>query len=289
VTRGEAYRWAVGELSASGVDSPPLDASLLLGHALGVPRQEALLARDLPVPRPAIERFRALVGARARRAPVSRLVGSRGFYGLDLSVTPDVLTPRPETEHLVEWALERLGDPGRPARVLDLGTGSGAIAVALAVNRPDLRVTAVDISPAALAVARRNAEAHGVAGRIAFLCSDLDSALGESRFDLVVSNPPYIREDEEPLLPPEVREHEPRCALIAGPRGTEFHLRIAGLAGKRLAPGGALGVEVGAGQAPEVAQLFRSAGLSHVAVTPDYAGIARVVTGTGVAAGRIDG
>ncbi len=277
--RGEAFAWAVRELSAAGVPGASLDAGVLLGHALGEERERAMLERALPLAEAQWEAYRELVQRRASRVPVSQLIGRREFYGLSFSVSHRVLTPRPETEHLVEWALAR-----QPRTALDLGTGSGAIAVALAVNLPRCRVTAVDISPAALILAAGNARAHGVAGRVRLLRGDLlDPVRG--RFDLILSNPPYLREDELPTLDPEVREHEPRLALVAGPHGTELHQRILQGAPARLAPGGWLGVEVGAGQAEAVAGLFREAGLAEVAVGNDFSGVGRVVTGRKAAHG----
>ncbi len=275
MTRGEAFRGAVATLAAAGVENSALDAAVLLAHALEEEREKVLLPREEEVPSPAMERYRGLVARRSLRVPVSQLTGNREFFGLPFLVTSEVLTPRPETEHLVVWALTR-----KARTVLDLGTGTGNIAVAVAVRAPRSCVVAVDVCPAALEVARRNAIINGVGDRVTFLCSDLVSALEGARFDLILSNPPYIREDEVDALPPEVRRHEPRSALVAGPEGTEFHRRIVAAAAGMLNPGGALGLEVGAGQAPAVAGLFRRAGFSAVEIIPDLAGIERVVAGT---------
>jgi release factor glutamine methyltransferase len=274
MTRGEAYRVAMETLNAAGVEDSALDAAVLLAHALGEERARVLLAREEEIPAAAAGRFHGLVARRSRRVPVSQLTGSREFYGLPFMVTSGVLTPRPETEHLVEWALAR-----EARTVLDIGTGSGNIAVAVAAGSPLSCVVAVDVCPAALEVARRNAAANLVQGRVTFIRSDLYSALEGTRFDLILSNPPYIREGEVEGLPPEVREHEPRHALVAGPAGTEFHRRIVLGAPGMLNPGGALGMEVGAGQAPAVAGLLYDAGFSGVKVIPDLAGTGRVVAG----------
>jgi release factor glutamine methyltransferase len=270
--------WMTEDLAGRGVDGARLDAELLLAHALGGERLDLYLDLDRPLGEPELASVRALVVRRRQREPVAYILGRREFWGRRLQVTPDVLVPRPETELLVELGLARVGEGAR--RILDLCTGSGAVAIALACERPDSSVDATDMSEAALAVARANAAAHAVDARVAFHAGDLFAALPKMRpYALVTANPPYIREGDWGSLPPDVREHEPRLALVAGPEGVEVHVRIAREAPRWLAPGGSLLVEVGVGQASTVAALFRDAGFAQVAAHRDLAGIERVVSG----------
>ena len=215
--------------------------------------------------------FEGWVQRRARQEPVQYILGETEFYGLALRVTPDVLIPRPETEHWVEAALERLR-PDTEVRICDVGTGSGAIAVALAHALPRAEVTALDISAAALEIAKENAARHGVAGRVRFVESDLLSAVRGERFDVVVSNPPYVRDDE--VLETQVREFEPRAALFAGPTGLEVYERLIPEAREALVPGRWLLMEIGHGQRDALANLLRDwDGVEFVA---DLQGIPRV-------------
>jgi release factor glutamine methyltransferase len=254
----EALDSALVALTASGVDSPRLDAELLLAHALGVDRARLVIDRDLAVAGPAARAFQELVRRRAiEREPVAYLIGRKGFRHIELAVDPRVLVPRPETELLVEAALEL----PHGARVVDVGTGSGAVALALKHERPDLDVTATDVSGDALAVARSNAERLEL--DVAFVQQDLY----EGEFDAVVSNPPYVADGDE--LPPEVRRHEPAGALFAGADGLSVVRRLV----DRRPP--FLALEVGAGQAPEVVRLAR--GYANVHTLRDLAGIERVV------------
>jgi release factor glutamine methyltransferase len=261
----EALDSALVALKASGVDTPRLDAEVLLAHALGIDRTRLVLEADRPVEGAAVRTFRDAVRRRTvGREPVAYITGTRGFRHLDLAVDPRVLIPRPETETLVEVAL---GLP-RGARVHDLGTGSGAIALALKQERPDLVVSASDASPGAVAVARANAERLGldVAFHVAHWLDGLDLEL-----DALVSNPPYVAEGDRAALAPEITRHEPSEALFAGPEGLDAYRAIA-----PLAPAWAA-VEVGQGQAAAVAALFAAAGLTGSAVHRDLAGIERVV------------
>ena len=268
-------RRAAATLAEAGSPSPRLDAELLLAHVLGVERL-ALHAAPDRLPGPAErDAFDRLVERRRRREPVAHLVGERAFRRLRLRVTPDALVPRPETETLVEWALE-VAPPA--ASVLDWGTGSGAIALALADERPDLRITAIDRSPAALALAAANAAATGAGGSVAWVPSDGFAALAGRRFDLVAANPPYLSDADLAAAPPELA-HEPREALVAGPGGLEALARIAREAPAHLTAGGWLIAEVGAGQADPVQGLWRAAGLVEVSARTDLAGIPRVVGG----------
>ena len=199
------------------------------------------------------------------------ILGETEFYGLTFKVTPEVLIPRPETEHLVEAALERVSRAAS-VRICDVGTGSGAIAVALAQKLPRAQLTAVDLSPAVLAVAGENAERHRVEGRIRFVESNLLDGLRDERFDLVLSNPPYVRDDE--VLEVQVRDYEPHAALFAGPTGLEVYQRLIPQAHKALVPGGWLLMEIGHGQRSALAELL--AGWENVNFKDDLQGIPRV-------------
>lgn len=276
----EALGAAVDALVAVGVEDPRLDAELLLGEAMGCERAALVAESGAEVPPAAGRRFGELVRRRLRREPVAYILGRKGFRGLELAVDRRVLTPRPETELLVELALEL-----RPARVLDVGTGSGAIALAVADELPHCAVTATDTSASALEVARANAERLGLANRIRFYegtLPPLDDADGS--FDLVLANLPYVAERDWPTLQPEVTRWEPREALLAGPDGLDaYRSFIPECSGhlNRYAEQmtGALAVEVGEGQAPAVAELMREAGFGEVETRRDLAGIERVVIG----------
>jgi release factor glutamine methyltransferase len=256
-------------LRAAEVDSPRLDAEVLLAAALGVDRAALVMEADREVPGEAARHFRTLIRRRTvGREPVAYLVGHKGFRHLDLAVDPRVLVPRPETELVVEVAVE-LAPQG--ARVVDVGTGSGAIALALKQERPDLEVLAVDASEDALAVARGNAERLGL--DVAFLHGDLLGPV-DGPVDVVLSNPPYVADSDRAWLQPEIR-HEPPQALFSGPTGFEIVQRLvvqAAARGARL-----LAVEVGAGQAGSVCRFAAAAGYADVEARRDLAGIERVV------------
>jgi release factor glutamine methyltransferase len=264
---------AVRRLSHAGVESARLDAELLMAHASGATRAEVLAGRDAPSPQ-AAARFEQCVARRAAREPFAYIVGHREFYALDLIVDRNVLIPRPETETLVEAALAFIED-APDARVLDLGTGSGCLAVAIAANAPRARIVATDVSAAALEVARANATRLNLITRVDFVCGDLFEAVNRARFDLVVSNPPYV--EDGAALAPEISDFEPPLALYAGPDGLAFYRRIGASIHDHLEPGGMLMVEVGAGQAEAVAALCREAGAINVELKRDLAGAARVV------------
>lgn len=271
-------------LAGRGAASARLDAELLLAEVLATDRVGVYLRFDRPLGRAEVDAYRELIRRRGEGEPVAHLTGRREFWSRSFVVTPDVLVPRPETELVVERALAWIEARDRGLRILDLGTGSGAIAVALAAELPEATVIAVDLSPAAAAIAERNAEAAGVAPRVRVVVSDWTTALpADARFDLVVANPPYIRSEDLAGLPPEVRR-EPVLALDGGADGLDAYRRIAVEAARVVDPGGALFCEVGAGQAPEVAALLEAAGFAEVAVFADLAGIARVVGGHAAAA-----
>jgi release factor glutamine methyltransferase len=280
ITRAKAYRESVALLRGAGIPNPTLDASVLLGHVTAEMADTVLLEGNKTLAPDEAARFKNLVARRCDHEVLSRLIGTREFYSRAFRVTCDVFDPRPETEILVEQALACLKDlPGRPM-VLDVGTGTGAIAVTIAAENPRIFVTATDINSTALRSARMNAGIHGVADRIRFIRTDLAQGLkSEPRFDLVVSNPPYISQEEYLKLPPEVLRGDPATSLVAGHKGTEFYRPIVQLAREHLRPGGYLVVEMGAGQSSTVIEIFRSGGLEAVEVIPDLARIPRVVKG----------
>ena len=266
-------RWTSGYLAERGIDNGRLDAELLLADLLQLDRVGLYLNFDRPLNAAELTDFRERVGRRARREPLHYILGRAEFWSLPFRVGPAVLVPRPDTEVLVEEALAR-ATPA--ARILDVGTGSGAIAVALAHELPAARVAAVDISAAALALAAENARINGVAERVAFAPGDLH-ALPAGEFDLVVANPPYIAAADLAGLMPEVRDFEPQLALHGGSDGLDAYRSLARQASKLLVPGGWLLVEVGAGQAAAVQELLAAAGLGEIFCRDDYAGIPRVV------------
>lgn len=266
-------------LAALGVEEAAITAEVLLRHALGWTRTELYLAWDRPLDEAAWARFQALLDARAAGRPVAYIIGRREFMGLDVLVDERVLIPRPETEVLVEVALEALRDVPAPA-IADIGTGSGAIAVSLAVLRPDAAIVATDLSADALEVARANAVRHGVAGRMRFLQGDLLAPVAAAgmRLDLVACNPPYVAPEAAAGLPREIREFEPAVAVVAPGDPLDVHRRLAETAPGVLRPRGWLVVEVGAGQAPHVVELLHRAGAYEAPVTrQDSLGWDRVV------------
>ena len=276
MTIAEALRDGAERLQAAGVSSPRLDAERLLRHVLGWDAARLIASPHDTLPYSAAVEFEALVAQRAERRPLQHLTGTQAFWKHDFLVTPDVLIPRPETELLVEAALEALRDTPSPV-VVDVGTGSGCLAVSLALERPDAQVLGVDSSAAALFVARANAERLGA--RVRFEPSDLLSAVPDlaGRVDVVVSNPPYVDPAEIPGLDPEVRDHEPRAALVAEEGCDALYTRLAREAARVLKPGGTLAVEMGAGMEVSVRCALTDGGLTVTDVRPDLAGIARAV------------
>jgi release factor glutamine methyltransferase len=257
-------------------DNSRRDAETLLMHAASLTRAELLAHPTRELSAGQLTSFEAAVARRLRHEPIQYITGKQEFYGLALAVTPAVLIPRPETEHLVEAVLERIART-EPTTIADIGTGSGAIAIALAAHLPLARVTAVDLSPAALAIAEANARTHGLDGRIRFLVSDLLEALPldqRGHFDAIVSNPPYVPFSDAPLLHPQVREHEPSSALFAGPDGLAIYRRLIPQAHDALKPGGLLALEIGHGQRDDLAALLK--GWSNVSFLADLQGIPRV-------------
>ena len=276
-TVGRLLSWTTTWLAERGSETPRLDAEVLLAHVRGCQRILLYTAFDQVVAEDARARFRELVRRRGAGEPVAYLVGSREFFSLPLEVSPAVLVPRPETEGLVVRVLDLCRAAEAP-RIIDVGTGSGAIAIAVAKSLPRAKLTVTDLSAAALEVARANAERHGLAGRIDFHRGDLlaDPAVA-GPWDVIVSNPPYVKEEEVASLPRDVRDHEPRGALVAGPRGVEVIERLAAEAAERLVPGGWLVLEAGPGVAVEVEQILESMPqLERAPTLKDLAGLPRV-------------
>ncbi len=272
-------RWAADDFRARGVESPRLDAELLLGRALGSTRIQLVVDSKRPLDAGELARFRELVKRRRAREPIAYILGEREFYGRTFRVDRRVLVPRPDTETLVTTALDRTRHLSMSMRALDLCTGSGCVAITLARERPTSAIAAADVSDDALEVARDNALRLG-AYNVAFFLGDLFAALpAGARFDLVTANAPYIAADEIASLQPDVRDHEPRLALDGGADGLDLVRRIVAGAPRALRPAGTLALEVGAGQAPAVASLLAAGPFAAVEVRRDYAGIERVVSG----------
>lgn len=272
MTVGEVLRRATEYLAGKGVESPRLDAELLLGKALTLSRVQLYMEHDRPLAEPERDAFRELIRRRGEREPLAYVLGEWGFRRLTLTTDRRALVPRPETEVLVERCLALLD--GLPApRVLDVGTGTGAIALAIADEHPGSAVTAIDVSPEALALARENSARTGVA--VELVEQDLTGGLGEAEYDLVVSNPPYVTEEEWATLQPEVRDWEPRLATV----GEDHTDEIADHARDALRPGGHLVLEVADLRAQAVAALLERCGYEDVTVTEDLAGRDRIVEG----------
>jgi len=275
----KVLQWTAGYFARKGIEQPRANAEVLLAHVLGRERIELYLNYDQPLTPDELSRYRDAVRRRTSREPVQYITQKQEFWSLEFEVSPAVLIPRPETELLVEKALELF--PSAPARVLDLGTGSGAIAVVLARERPLWSVFASDRSPDALDVARRNALRHGVIDRISFLAMDLFVGFSPSRcsFDLIISNPPYIGEREFPGLPPEIAGHEPEAALRGGgAEGLDIIRRILGEAPSYLSTGGSMLLEIGLGQAETLQnELADNPHFEDYRFFSDYSGILRIL------------
>lgn len=264
--------WMKADFASRGIETARLDAEILVAHALGLERIAIYLDLDRPLTPAELDGVRALVQRRRKFEPIAYLVGYRDFYKHRFEVTPAVLIPRPDTETLVEVALERAPDD---ARIVDLCTGSGCVAISVAAERREAQVAATDVSPEALEVARRNAERLEV--RVDFREGDLFAGL-RGPFDLVLANPPYLRPDEREELAPDVRDHEPGLALFAGSEGTEWHATIAEQAQAKLETDGILAMEVGFDQADAVEAILRDLGYESIGSHQDLGGVRRVVS-----------
>jgi len=284
----EFLRLAADYLSRCGSPSARLDAELLLGHVLGMDRVSLYVNHDRPLEPAEVDAYRRVLRERCRGAPIAYITGKKEFMRVTLKVTPAVLIPRPETELLVEATIQRLRAASGPLLVTDVGTGSGAIAIGLALALPEARVLATDISPAALAVARENVTAHGLDGRVELLEGDLLAPVADAvrtgrigPLDAVVSNPPYIPARDWESLPRSVRDYEPRLALDGGPDGLDVYRRLIPQAAPLLRPGGLLALEIGHDQEAGLRELLAQDGRwDNVQVQKDYAGHPRVVLAT---------
>lgn len=275
-TIGGALDAAALVLDGAGVPQPRREASLLLGHALGVGREIVFGHPERPLSDRERAALEALVTRRSAREPAAYLLGVREFWSLDFAVTRDTLIPRPDSESVVEAALDEIADRSAPLRVLDLGTGSGCLLLALLSELPNATGLGVDISAAALAVAGANAARLGLAGRARFLCGDWGSAL-DGRFDLIVANPPYVERADYEVLAPEIVEFEPRGALDSGTDAVSSYRSLMPDIARLLTPAGAAALEVGAGQTAAVFVIARNGGLAEVARRRDLAAIERCV------------
>jgi release factor glutamine methyltransferase len=275
----EAAQLIAQSFKAAGIEEPLIDARVLIGHALRLTRTQLIAQSDRILEAREIDAVSALSTRRLKREPVARILGTREFWDLPLVLTPDVLVPRPETETVVETALHAIARDGTTLemlRILDIGTGSGALLLALLKELPKAVGLGTDISAAALEVARANAERNNLKDRCAFVACDIAAGV-EGIFDLIVANPPYIARGEIASLAPEVRLYDPATALDGGNDGLDVYRAIAAEAGRLLNPGGQLIVELGAGQEAAVAALFTKAGLHVAAARKDLAGIPRAL------------
>jgi release factor glutamine methyltransferase len=263
-------------LRAAAIPNPRHEARLLLGHATGATAEALLRDPRAPVPPAAAARFRAALAARLDATPMAHILGRQGFWTLDLAVSPATLIPRPDSESLVEAALAAFPDTQAPLRMLDLGTGTGCLLLAVLAERPRASGIGVDAIPAAAALAAANAARNGLADRAAFLAGNWADALA-GRFDLVLSNPPYIEAAAIPGLMPEVARHEPRSALDGGADGLDAYRHLAAILPGLLAPGGAAVLELGAGQRAAVESFATAAGLTPAGCRQDLGGIDRAL------------
>jgi release factor glutamine methyltransferase len=281
-TVGATLREGVQKLERASVPSAPLAAELLLMHALNRDRTYLYAHPEAEIDSAQLEKFVWLIEKRSAGTPTQHLTGHQEFWGMDFEVTPDVLIPRPETEHLIEVALARIGESRRnnPLQIADVGTGSGCIAVALAKEFPNANIFATDISSAALKIAERNATRYNFKNRITFTeCNLLEGIPQQPQLNLILSNPPYVARKDAASLPIDVREHEPAIALFAGENGLEIYPRLIAEAKTHLAEGGLLVLELGIGLFENVSDLLEArSGWTRVSATQDLAGIVRVIS-----------
>lgn len=272
--------WTSGYFEKNGIESPHLEAEIILAHSLMLKRINLYTSHDRILKEDELAAYKALILRRIKKEPAAYIIGSRAFMSLDFFVDKSVLIPRPDTEKLVELAIDLAKSAEGKTEVLDIGTGSGAIAVSIAKYAKNAAVTATDSSPAALETAKKNAETHKVAGRLTFLEGDLFSPVpGGRKFDLIVSNPPYIPTEEIQKLQPEIKDHEPVQSLDGGTDGLDYYRRIIPQCPDFLIPGGHILLEVGMGQAQAVVKIIETnKELGNVKVHKDLAGIDRVVS-----------
>ena len=276
-TIAAVLKWATDDFRSRGIENPRLDAEVLLARALGATRTQLVIDMQKPLTPAELARFREMVKRRRTREPVAYLLGEREFYGRMFRVDSRVLVPRPDTEALVDVALTRTRSASMSARVLDLCTGSGCVAITLARERPTTDVVGTDVSQDAMSVAEANALRLGAYNARFVVCDLYEAVTGP--FDLITANPPYIASAEVDALSPDIVRFEPRLALDGGAEGLDVVTRIVAHAGEHLAKGGVLAVEVGQGQAERVAGMLEQAGFVEVTRVRDYARIERVVSG----------
>jgi len=269
-------QWTTEHFQKKGLDNPRLEAEVLLAYLLEMDRMGLYLNYDRPLKEEERTAYREMIQRRLAKEPLAYIVGSKEFWSLCFAVNPECLIPRPETEHLVEEAVRIGKGLNPPLRVLEIGQGCGAVAIALATELGEAQIVATDISPGACSLAQANAERHGVTGRIKCVVGDLFPR-GEEPFGLICSNPPYIPTAEILALAPEVRDYEPLTALDGGEDGLRFFHRIAQGASAFLVAGGWLLLEMGQGQAPQVAAILQEHGFAQIDLIPDHAGIKRVI------------
>nr|WP_320147946.1 peptide chain release factor N(5)-glutamine methyltransferase [uncultured Anaeromusa sp.] len=274
-TIGRVLSWTKQYFADKGVEQARLDAEVLLSHVLGMDRLHLYVRFDQPLLPEELAAFRAMVLRRAAREPVAYILGCKEFMGLEFFVSSDVLVPRPDTELLIEACEKRLQDVSK-ARILEIGPGSGAVVISLLKRQPQWQAAAVELSPRAAQMVRKNAKRHEIEARLQLYEGDLFAPVAGEYFDAIISNPPYIPEADLDGLQPEVH-CEPRMALAGGEDGLDFYRRLVREGGAYVCAGGWLLLEVGSGQAKEVAQLGAQSGWQVEAILPDYAGIERVV------------
>lgn len=274
--------WSTQYFQNKGIESPRLESELLLAKSLDLSRVQLYMQFDRPLQETELQNFKSLLKRRTEREPLAYILGKKEFYSLEFEVTPDVLIPRPETELLVEKSIQPLTPHPSPLSILDIGTGSGCIAISVAKHLPEAKITAVDISKEALEVAKRNAEKHGVEKQIDFIQMDFNSPhpsplTSHQKFDLILSNPPYIATDEISKLAPEL-QFEPRSALDGGKNGLDFYKILLPWSFEHLNPEGKALFEIGCDQAESLEKLATNAGFQKISIIKDYAGHPRVVS-----------
>ena len=277
-TVGSVLLWVIGDFRTRGIETPRLEAELLLCHALRCTRIQLIVDRDRLLAPNELTAYRSLVARRRKREPVAYLLGEREFYGMGFRVDRRVLIPRPDTETLVETALTRTQHRSLYGRMLDLCTGSGNVAIAVAKQRLTWRIDAVDLSADALIVAKANSLRLGAVWNLRFLQGDLFAPVPADRYDLITANPPYISTQDLRALPPDIRDHEPSLALFGGDDGLDVVRRIVRAAGSHLVDGGVIALEIACDQGDATAALLREAGFQGVQIDRDLGARQRVVS-----------